>query len=371
MGYVLGIEDNQLKDFSLTIDGVKLSNAQIISLKVKWSIENFKIVGTLLFRDISSLVENLPIRGDNKFVMALTDSEGNVSKQEFRVIKVSYTKSNENQLLTSLELLDPITIATTQMYNEMSWKKEDMVGIIDHDETMKPLLVGKKKNFGKPAEKHENFVMPLHVPFNVVSHWLAKNNNMMWFQTREEFVIQPLKKLFSKSNSKDKFMLKTPNTSYKRRVFEFSSNFGNLIEANTFQATGKVASFDPSNKHAKWTDNDFKKALGELGSKGSKDLKLPGTGNKHFYKTDYHIKDNVKMMWGKNAFKSVTLEMIVPGQFSTNIGEIVELDFVNSVKITEPEANINGEWLIIECVDIITPTDFIQRLTLARAKFSK
>ena len=48
----------------------------------------------------------------------------------------------------------------------------------------------KKTDFFSPTgPKHENFVMPLHVSFNTVSHWLAKNNNVMWYQTRTDFVI--------------------------------------------------------------------------------------------------------------------------------------------------------------------------------------
>jgi len=371
MSYELGLQSNQLKDFSVTIDGTKLTNSQVVTIRMKWTIDNFKIIGEVMFKDLSNIVENLPIRGNNTVVMAMTDFDDVVSSQSFKVTDVSYSRLQSGEPLTILKLVDPITLTAMQMFNEMSWASEHMINIIDHVETLKPSLSGKKKDFCPPPPPHKNFCMPLHVPFNVVTHWLARNNNVMWYQTRKDFVIQPIKELFGRGKKGKKFRYKTPNNLYRRKIYEYNSNFGRLIEANAFQATGKVASFDPGNKHSKWTSNDFKGALGKLSSTGTTDLDLPGTGNKHFYKTDYHIKENVDFMWGKNSYKGVSLEMLVPGQFETNVGDIVELDLVNYNKPTEPEANINGKWLISEIVDLITPPDFVQRITLVRAKFSK
>ena len=90
MAYELGLPSNAIKSFDLTIDGEKLTNAQVISLKVKWNIDNFKIVGTLIFNDASNLVENHPIRGNNTFVMALTDFDDVVSKQEFKTNSIRF-----------------------------------------------------------------------------------------------------------------------------------------------------------------------------------------------------------------------------------------------------------------------------------------
>lgn len=371
MSYEIGLQSNQLKNFSVKIDGTALTNSQVKSIKMKWNMENFKIIGEVVFEDFSNMVENLPIRGNNKVEMAMTDFDDSVSKQEFKVTDVQYTRLKKGHPGIKLLLVDPITLTATQMYNEMSWKKADMIGIIDHDETLKPSLSGKKKDFFSPKEKHENFVMPLHVPFNVVMHWLARNNNTMIFQNREAFIIQPLKELFSRGKKGDKFRYKTENMLYRRRIYEYKAHYGKLVEANVFQTNGKVASFSPVSKHAKWEENDFKKALGAISTTGKTDQDLPNTGNKHFYKTDYHIKELTEFMWQKNAYKGLELEILVPGKFDTNIGDIVELDLVNFNKDSEPEHNINGEWIITEIVDMITPPDFIQKITLARGKFSK
>jgi len=370
MSYFLGQQANALKNFDITIDGIKLTISQIKSVKIKWNINNFKISGEIIYSDIGNIIENLPIRGENEVILSMKDFDDKISTQIMKVIDVEYTMSSSGIPTVKLVLLDPISIAAIQMYNEMSWKKESADKIIDHEETLKPLLVGKNKDFGSPNEKHENFVIPLNVSFNVVAHWLARHNNMMFFQNRTDFIFQPLNKLFSKGKKGDKFRYKTVNTAYRRRIYEYNVNMGKLLETNLFQPDAKVASFDIGNKHSKWTNETFKDALEEVSSKGSIDPKLTSTTNKHFYKSDYLIKDVVDFMWQKNSYRGLELEILVPGQFDTNIGDIVELDIVNYNKHTQPEANINGEWLIQEIVDVIRPPDFLQRITLARNKFS-
>jgi len=371
MSYEIGVESNMMKSFKVKIDGEVLTNGQVISIRMKWDIDNFKVTGKLVFLDFSNLVEDLPIRGNNTVSMAITDNDDVPSTQSFKVVNVGYTQTKDGKVLTVLDLLDPITVATTQMYNEMSWDSEHMIGIIDHPETMKPLLTGKKKDFCSPPPPHKNFCLPLHVPFNVVTHWLAKNANVKWFQNREAFVIQPIKELFGRGKKGDKFRYKTPNNAYRRRIYEIKNDFGGMLNANIFQATGKVASFDPSNKHSKWTNNDFKGALSKLSSPGKTAVDLPGTGARHYYKSDYHIDKVVDSMWEINAYKDYQLEILVPGQFATNVGDIVELDLVNKKDPNKPEANMNGLWLITEILDIIQPPDFVQKITLSRAKYSK
>lgn len=371
MSYELGLESNQLKNFSVSIDGLTLTNSQVVSIQMKWNIEGFKIIGALVFQDLANMVENMPIRGNNEIIMAMTDFEDIVSKQTFRVTHVGYTKTQSGQPAVKLTFVDSITMGAMQLYNPASWESATMVDILEHDDTLGPLLVDKEKDFGSSLPKHKNFVMPLHVSFNVTMHWLAKKSNVLLFQTREGFVIQTIKTLFSREAVGDKFRYKTPNQLYRRKVYQFSTEFGKMVEANAFQATAKVASFDSSSKAPKYTEENFKDATEKLGSTGTVDSDLPATGERIFYKSDTNITEAAEFMWGKNAYKDSVLIVLVPGQFGTNIGDVVEVDFVNTTKPDEEEANINGLWLVTEIVDNILPPDFVQRVTLSRAKFSK
>jgi len=373
MGIKKGVQSNILKNFAVTIDGTKLTNGQINELHIKWNVEDFKITGSMSFTDLTGLVEELPIRGGNTVVMAMTDFDDVVSKQTFKVTGVNTTRTVQHPVVT-VTLLDPITLTAIQMYNEMSWDSATMLDIIDHVETLKPSLSGKKKDFCPPPPPHKNFVMPLHVSFNVVMHWLAKNADVMFYQSRESFVIQPLKKLFKRGKKGDKFILKTTNQQYRRNIYEYNLNMGKELLSSTLQPTGKVASFDPGNKHSKHTGESFSGARGKLGETPAFGLTADSqtaTGAKYFYKSDYHVDKTTSNQWMKHAYQDVQLEILVPGQFATNIGDIVEVEMDNWLLQSTPEKNMTGLWFITEIIDVITPPEFVQRIVLSRSKYFK
>jgi len=371
-GYDLGLQSAQLKSYGVSIDGEALTNSQTVHLKVKYDISSFKITGELLFKDLSSLVERLPIRGGNTVSLSMTDFDKVPNLEHgLTVVDVQYTRDQDGAILTKLILIDPITVTAMQMYNEMSWSSANMIEIIDHVETLKPSLVGKKKNFCPPPPPHSNFCLPLHVSFNSVMHWLARNNNKMFYQTRTEFVIQPIEKIQAKPKKGDKFRYKTPNPNYRRRIFEFNASIGKEFAATAFQPTGKIASQVPSFKHAKWASNSFSSAREKVNGKGNYPEPMASTGAKHYYKTDNHVQLLVDHLWEKNAIGDLELEILVPGQFATNIGDIVEVKMDNYTYHDKPEFNLNGLWLITKLVDVVRPPDFIQRITLSRTKYTK
>jgi hypothetical protein len=202
-------------------------------------------------------------------------------------------------------------------------------------------------------------------------HWLAKKNDVMWFQTRESFIMQPLKELFGRGKKGDKYRYKTPNMAYHRRIYIYETNFGKGLETTLFQPTAEVTAFDANlKKPVKITESNAT-SVERLNSTGNTPGNIAGTGTRLYYKSDTNINDYASSMWGRNSHKDLELSMIVPGQFGTNIGDIVELELVNYNKNSEPEYNLNGLWLITKIVDNIHPPDFFQRITLSRAKFEK
>lgn len=371
MSYELGLQSNQLKDFSVSIDGVKLTNAQVTSIKMKWNIESFNVVGSIIYKDLSNMVENLPIRGDNTIVMAMTDFDDAVSFQTFKIVDVGQTRTKSGEPAVVFKFVDPISMTAIRMFNGMSWLEEHMIKIIDHDETLGPSLVGKKKDYCPPPPAHHFFVMNLGVSFNVIMHWLAKKDDILWFQTRDSFVMQPFKELYARPPKGDKFRYKTPNNFYRRKMYEYKTLFGKALESNAFQPTGKVATFDANLKISVNVEESNAGSQEKLASTGNTPQSVPATGQRYYYRSTTHADSSTAQMWSKNSHKDVELIMVVPGKFDTNIGDVVELDTVNYDHREEPEYNINGLWLITQIVDNINPPDFVQRMTLSRAKFSK
>lgn len=371
MAYVKGGQSNTLKDFSVDIDGVKLTQSQVLNIKVKWSIRDLKIIGQLTFVDETDMVEETPIRGGNVVTLSMTDFDDEVSKQTMTVVGVEYTRGQNQAYIVNLDLLDPTSVAALGMYKEMSWAKVGMDEIINHDETLKPLMADKKTDFGSPKNKHEFFVMPMDRSFYKVCDWLKHNNNMLFFQNRESYFLKFYKDLFGGSKKGDKYIYKPNNERYRRTIYELHSKFGNLVEANTLQPKGKVYSLDIFKKEPQETKEDYQGIINKIKSKGKTAHEFGDTGDKHYYSTEFHVEEITEFMYAKNSYKDVRMEILVPGQFATNVGDIIEVDLVNFFTGKEPEKNLNGEWLVEEIVDVIQPPDFVQRITLVRAKFSK
>jgi len=370
MAYTKGSQSNILKDFSVSIDGIKLTNGQINEIKIKWNVDGFKVSGILSFTDLTGLIEELPIRGRNDVILSMTDFDDVVSSQAFKVVEVRTSRETSSPFV-ELDLIDPISLKAMQTYNEMSFKSEDMVSIIDNKETIGEELVGKEKDFCETS-KHKNFVMPLHVSFNVVMHWLAKNADVLMFQTRKDFVIQTISELFSREQKGDIFLLKTPNQQYRRNIYQFKLIMGKEFSTSVLQPNGKVASFDPNNKHSKFTENNYEASIANIEENTNFGLVVDekaNTGAKYFYKSDYHIEETTANQWSKNSYKGVQLELLVPGQFGTNIGDIVKVEIDNWLLQSTPEKNMSGMWMVTEIIDVINPPDFIQRLTLSRSKY--
>jgi len=368
-GYTIGLASNQLKDFSVKIDGTKLTNGQVNSIQMRWTLDSMNVVGSMVFRDMSDMVTRLPIRGDNKIVMSMTDFDGGVSKQEFIVVDVTQTRIQSGEPAVMLKFVDPISMEAIRMYNGMSWKKAKMSDIIDHQETLKSALSGKQTDFTSDLTEYENFVMHLGVSFNVIIHWMAKKDNVVVFQTRDNFCIKTYKDLFGGSKTGNKFIYKSPNSTYRSRIYAYETIFGKSLATNIFQPKGKVVSFDPKKKAPEEVTETNSGSQGKLSSTGNTAGSIKDTGEKLYYRSTTHNKSATEQMWSRNSHKDLQINILVPGKFETNVGDIVELDLVSYGMSMLPEINISGNWLITKVVDNIVPPDFVQRLTLSRAKY--
>jgi len=369
--YTKGKDTNKLKNFNITIDGTKLTNAQIQQFSLKWNIHYFKIVGEIVFTDSTDLVEELPIRGGNKINISLTDFDDESMNQNMIVCGVKYQRTQNNEYITTLQMIDPVTEKAMSLFPEMSWSETDMKTVIDHDETLKPFLKNKEKQFTAPDNKHENFVIPLNVSFNKVCHWLAENNNMMFFQNREKYFIEKLSKLFGESPKGDKFVYKAKNESYRRNIYDLNTKYADMLSAYALEPNTTTFSYDIENKHPQTKEEDYKGIIDKIGSTGNTPHDFSTNGSKYLYMNNAVMNDRTEYIFSKNALNNIHLEILVPGKFKNNIGDIVELDLANFFTGTEPEKNLSGNWLITEIVDILIVPEFIQRITLSRSKFTK
>lgn len=369
MAYELGLQSSQLTDFKVTINGILMTESQVIEIKMKWNIENFKVVGYMAIKDMGNIVEQLPIRANDLIKLDMVDFDEIPTNEEVRIVDIGYNRNQSGEASVILYFVDPITLEAIKLYSEYSWKSADVVEIIDHPETLKPFL-NKEKDFTSDIPKFENFVIPLNVPFNVTMHWCTKKSNVFFFQTRNKIRIKTIRELFAQPSEPKWFYYKCINNLYRRKIFELDTKYAKMLDINVLQPPGKVASFSNETKKLEYIEENYSGSVDKLNSLGNVKQNIPQGKSKHYYKSRTHIREATDFQWGKNSYKGLMIEMLVPGQFVTNIGAVVYLDLVFWTDAKQEEKNISGEWLIVEITDIIRPPDFVQRIVLARAKYT-
>jgi hypothetical protein len=369
--YQVGLKSNQLKSLNVTIDGIALTQSQILGIKIKYSITGFKITGELTFQDFSNLVENLPIRANNTVVFNAEDTDGNKNTETLKVIEVKYSKSDNGTPVLLLSLMDNESLSAIKSYFIKSYKEVTCDKIIK--ENLEKVLVSKKIDFTETQYKYSNFVVPSHVNFNILMHHLAKTNNMFLYQDREHYHLKDFSDLLGQKSEDKPFMYKTPNSNYRRRIYQYSVHNANMYNKLVYQPVTEFKSFSTNEKIPVTTKVEPKVILDKINAKstaGTVANELPESDTKQYYRTSTAIDTLAENSLAKNIYQDISIEILVPGDFTNNVGKIVTLDLVNNTEHTEPDANLSGEWLIQEIVDIMTP-DFIQRITLVRSKYSK
>jgi len=364
-GYTLGIESNQLKSWHCDIDGINLTYTQVLLIKIKESINNFNILGTFVFVDLTDIVSKLPLRGGNKITFNLKDFDDVEYNAIFYVIDIYLNMMENGNNIVSLKIIDEISYNTLKMYRHLSWNKCNILDIINHKKTLKDLIKDKKQDFFKPINIYNNFVMNLSVPFNSIIKYLAKKDNVKIFQTKDSFIIQPLEELNNKEPKGDKFIYKTPNIAYRRNIYHYKTNFGKVLQNTLLNPVTKNCSLDTENGIEE-QDIVPNKNVNNLSSESGTSTEVQ-TETKYTYNPTFKSSSNEKS--DRNTQKLLEIEMLVSGKYDNNIGDIVELDLVDTTEKITPEKNISGKWLITEIVNNYIQPDFFQKITLTRPKY--
>lgn len=367
MGYIKGNQSNILNDFKIKIEGRDITQSQLISLTIKWSMEDMKVLGNMVFIDETSLVERIPIRGGNKVKIELEDSEGKSMSQEMDIVSVSYTRAQSQSNVVTLMLMDSTSTTALNSFKGIGWSNVNMEGIVNS--LITPLAKNKTPSFGIPTEPLKDFIIPLNMSLYKLTTWLKDNLNLFVFQTRDSLVTKSLGEIFDKSSDTEEYVYKPNNQGYRRAIYEYSTNYGNKVEENSLQGDSKMFSFDPLNKGLKETSQSFSNVVDNF-SKGLPAIKAPSIGSKYYYMSDQIVKKASESLIAKNAYKNVKLELLVAGRFSVNVGDNIKVNLASLITEKDPEPNISGDWLVSEITDIINPPDFIQRMVLTRANFA-
>jgi len=370
MGVPKGIASNQVKAFKITIDGSEITLPMVQSFKLKWGITDIRVTGELLFHDVQSFVEEIPIRGGNTVVITMTDYDNMIMVHTMEVVKVDYTRTQNSSYIVKLILLDKVTVSALSKSPSKSWASVKMGDILNDPAVLKTEMIDKTIDFDSSDGESKNFIIPKDRSFYKVIIYLKENYGQLYFQTRTSYKVKSFKSLFSQSPSGDKFVYKPNNQNYRRSIYEMNSDFGDKVKSLVYQPNLNTKDYNTDTKEEESISSDSSTVSDDIGSTGTKPADYGERDTREDSKTS-NSKTRTEYNQQKNGYNDVKLEILVPGKFSNNVGDIVEVDLLNFYTKIEPEKNVSGSWLIDEITDVIQPPDFVQRLVLVRSSFTQ
>jgi len=370
MGAPKGIASNQLKAFKVSIDGTDIILSQVQSFKLKWGISDIRVTGELVFHDTTSMVEEVPLRGGNTVTISITDFDDVIMTHTMAVVKVNYTRGQNSSYIVKLDLVDKVTLATLSKSPSKSWGSVKMGDVLNDSAVLKSEMSDKKTDFDSSDGESKNFIIPKDRSFYKVVTYLKENYGQLYFQTRDSYKVKSFNSLFSQAPKGDKFVYKPNNESYRRAIYEMNSDFGDVVKSLVFQPKKNTKSYDTNTKEETSETTDNKSTSDDIGSTGTVAPDYGDRDTREDSKTS-NSKTRNDYQQQKNAYNEIKLEVLVPGKFDNNVGDIVDVDLINFFTKVEPEKNVSGSWLVDEIIDVIQPPDFLQRIVLVRGKFAQ
>ena len=367
---------------------------------------------------LTSIIEGLPLYGQEKVDLKMTDNLGNQLSVPLYVSKINPLYADTKKSLIALDLASKEYIMNEQVRLNMRFDGK----ISDH---VKKILTDKKilnssKNLDiEETSNNYNFIGNNKKPFYACT-WVAKKSipniqnakgntaGYFFFETSKGFKFKSIDTLLSQQPVKRLIYNRTPDTKgentpegYDGKILEY--NIDNTISLKEKLEIGaystKIVLFDPFNCYY---EVQFPRA-----EEKEKNLKLAAKElpvfNKefpnNFTRTTYYMVDKGSLPSGTtqqqiqkskeenfdprnilnqstmryNQLFTVRTSIVIPGDFSLNAGDIIEIETpkLSSDKNQDKSKQFGGIYMIADLCHYITPRRTFTKLNLVRDSYGK
>ena len=367
---------------------------------------------------LTSIIEGLPLYGQEKVDLKMTDNLGNQLSVPLYVSKINPLYADTKKSLIALDLASKEYIMNEQVRLNMRFDGK----ISDH--VKKILTDGKILNSSKNLDIEEtsnnyNFIGNNKKPFYACT-WVAKKSipniqnakgntaGYFFFETSKGFKFKSIDTLLSQQPVKRLIYNRTPDTKgentpegYDGKILEY--NIDNTISLKEKLEIGaystKIVLFDPFNCYY---EVQFPRA-----EEKEKNLKLAAKElpvfNKefpnNFTRTTYYMIDKGSLPSGTtqqqiqkskeenfdprnilnqstmryNQLFTVRTSIVIPGDFSLNAGDIIEIETpkLSSDKNQDKSKQFGGIYMIADLCHYVTTRRTFTKLNLVRDSYGK
>jgi hypothetical protein len=367
---------------------------------------------------LKSVIEGLPIVGQEKVELKMTDNLGNQLSVPLYVNKINPLHNDTRKSLIGLDLASKEYIMNEQVRLNMRFDGK----ISDHIKkilTDSKLLNSKKKFDIEETENNYNFIGNNRKPFYACT-WLSKKSipsiqnakgntaGYFFFETSKGFQFKSIDTLLSQRPVKKLVYNQTPDTKgenipegYDGKILEYSLdntiNLKDKLEIGAYST--KIVTFDPFNCYyeVQFPRAEEKKKNLKLAAK-----ELP-TFNKefanNFTRTTYMLVDKGSLPSGSteqqiqkskeqnfdpknilnqstmryNQLFTVKTSIVIPGDFSLHAGDVIEIQTpeLSNKQTQDRSKQFGGIYMIADLCHYVTTRRTFTKLNLVRDSYGR
>lgn len=359
---------NKLNSYSVSIDGLSLTNETIISLEISYSNRTCKVLANLYVKDMYDL--NLHLDWKTASVsISYTDIFSETVDKSFKVMSVTEGTTGNDDKTLSLELQDEFSYTFETSYLSKGFK----ANVIDaFNAYITELgLDSYEKEIPGGSGSYE-FVVPAHENNLVFFEKEFAKKGYAIYQTKEKIIVKPLKDLspskFEDNDPGKPYTDETDNQLYKNKIYDMAPSHAKRV--NIPQKT-KVLAYDPLSKAAKEAEaNTISDLLLNDDTSNMQETK----GKREVLQQHLEFDDH-KLQMREKFMAASELMIVVNGYVKNDLNQVYSLKLkgIKGSSESQNKANavLNGKWVSYKIVDKIVGDSLVQKIELKRADESK
>lgn len=358
---------NKLKEYSVTVAGLKLAKEVIISLEMAYSNKTPRVIGELVFKDMYDMNLQVDWKGASVSVMYM-DLYDKILNKEFRVLDVRESLTENNEKSITLELQDLFSFTLEKSYLPKSFTKDIIAAF---DEYLVELGIKPYPNhtFDFSSSSHNN---SFTTPYNMTNlHWFENElirYGYVLYQTKDKICLKTYDDLipskFPPNDPGKPYKDGTDNQLYKNKIYELIPKH---VQLKKTPPITRIYAYDIKSKKIQFNEHN---TISDLILNDDTANIQETVGKIDVYQTHLNFDEN-KLRMREKFMSQYEIEIIVNGYFKNDLNQIYDLDlrgFKGSIESTNKGNMIlGGKWVSSKVVDKIIGDSLIQKITLNRA----
>jgi len=342
------------------------------NITLRQSLKEIGVGFTMSFKDVSNVVDRLPIKEGDALSLSVIDAGNNDVSLEFTIIDVTPLQTSVNVNDKSQVILNAIsTDAYNLLIEKVSNGYDDEKTIMD---VIKDVIGDIDIEIDNITNSVHNFAGANQTKYSFIKRLCeyASNGSSDTFLFYEDFngiKIKSIDTILDNKDNVDEFLFFNQNERYKFNVLDYKIvGRENVVDTSITNVNNiKKVGFDIENKKVvthtvKVTDDEIRM----MGS-GSVQRSYKKDRTEDIVYVSYNNKETFESSLKQDIYMSSfsrKIDVLVNGDFSRNVGDIIFLQFDDNLDKSDINKQITGFWLVESLALEFHSEDFKMKIRL-------